>query len=94
MASGVEYSEADEEGESNASMKIGDTANGDDFTEGTSRERRILFIIINRNSRSNNSRVRWEGKGEVGVVNNNNDINDDEDDDDDLSNKEEKKKND
>ena len=49
MASGVEYSEADEEGESNASMKIGDTANGDDFTEGTSRERRILIIIIINN---------------------------------------------
>ena len=43
MASEVEYSEADEEGESNASMKIGDTANGDDFTEGTRSERRILI---------------------------------------------------
>ena len=49
MASGVKYLEADEKGESNASMKIGDTANGDDFTEGTSRERRILIIIIINN---------------------------------------------
>ena len=42
----MEYSEADEEGESNASIKISDKANGDDFTEGTSREQQILIIII------------------------------------------------
>ena len=64
MASEVEYSEADEEGESNASMKIGDTANGDDFTEGTSRERRILIIIIINRSSNINDRVKLLDEGQ------------------------------
>ena len=45
-------------------MKIGDTANGDDFTEGTSRERRILIIIIINRSSNINDRVKLLDEGQ------------------------------